>query len=67
LPQPGAFVEVIPITGQQIALQIPAGKRVARIHLLVAAKDVTYRAEHDAILFETPSIGLHEVVAVDFA
>jgi len=58
--------EIIPIAGQKISLRIPAGRRVGRVHLLVAARDVTYRTERGTIFFETPSIGLHEVVAVDF-
>ncbi len=33
----------------------------------VAGRDVPYRADGDSIHVETPSIGLHEVVAVDFS
>jgi hypothetical protein len=62
----GPVREIIPIAGQKISLRIPAGRRVSRVHLLVAGRDVPYRAERDAIFFETSSIGLHEVIAVDF-
>ena len=63
----GPVREIIPISGQKISLRIPAGKRVSRVHLLVAARDVPYRSEGDTIFLQTPAIGLHEVVAVDFS
>jgi Hypothetical glycosyl hydrolase 6/Beta-galactosidase trimerisation domain len=63
----GPVREIIPISAQKISLRIPAGKRVSRVHLLVAARDVPYRTEGDMIFLDTPSIGLHEVVAVDFS
>ena len=63
----GPVREIIPVAGQRISLQIPAGRRVGRVHLLVASRDVPYRAECDTIFLETPPIGLHEVVAVDFS
>ena len=63
----GPVREIIPISGQKISLRIPSGRRIRRVHLLVAARDVPYRAEGDTIHLETPSIGLHEVVAVDFS
>jgi len=62
----GPVREIIPIVGQKISLKIPAGRRVRRVHLLVAARDVAYHAEGGSIFLETPPIGLHEVVAVDF-
>jgi hypothetical protein len=36
------------------------------VHLLVAGKVVPYRQERNQIELEVPSIGLHEVVALDF-
>jgi len=63
----GPVREIIPITGQKITLRIPARRRVACVRLLVPARDVPFHAEGDTILFETPSIGLLEVVAVDFS
>jgi len=63
----GPVREIIPIAGQRISLRIPAGKRVSRVRLLVASKNVPYRTERDTIFLETPPIGLHEVVAVDFS
>ncbi len=63
----GPVREIVPIGGQEISLQIPAGRRVGRVHLLVAARDIPYRAERDIILFEIPPVGLHEIVAMDFS
>ncbi len=63
----GPVREIVSIPGQKIALCIPFGRRIRRVHLLVAARDVPYRTAGDTIHLETPSIGLHEVVAVDFS
>jgi hypothetical protein len=63
----GPVREIVPVPGQKIALRIPSDRRVRRVHLLVAARDIPYRADGDTIHLETPSIGLHEVVAVDFS
>lgn len=63
----GPVREIDPVSGQKISLRIPAGKTVSRVHLLVAARDVPHRTERNTIFFETPAIGLHEVVAIDFS
>jgi hypothetical protein len=63
----GPVREIIPISRQSISLRVPAGRRVSRIHLLTAARDVPFHANGDRIELEIPSINLHEVVAVDFA
>jgi hypothetical protein len=63
----GPVREIVPVTGQKIALRVQSDRRVRRVHLLVAARDVPYRTDGDTIYLETPSIGLHEVVAVDFS
>ena len=62
----GPVREIIPISAQKISLKIPAGRRIKRVHLLTAARDIPYRSEGGAILLEVPSIALHEVVAIDF-
>ncbi len=63
----GPVREIIPISAQKISLKIPAGRRIKRVHLLTAARDIPYRSEGGAILLEVPSIALHEVVAIDFS
>jgi hypothetical protein len=62
----GPVREIIPISAQKVRLRIPEGRRVRRVRLLVAGGEVTHRVEGGAIALEVPSIGLHEVVAVDF-
>jgi hypothetical protein len=63
----GPVREIIPISRQSVSLRVPAGRRVARVHLLTAARDVPFHAGGERIDLEVPSIDLHEVVAVDFA
>jgi hypothetical protein len=62
----GPVREIIPISEQKISLRVPADRRIQRVHLLSAARDVAYRAEGNTIVLEVPSIALHEVVAIDF-
>jgi hypothetical protein len=63
----GPVREIIPTSSQKISFRTPSGRRVERVHLLVAGKDVPYRTEGNTISLEVSSIGLNEVVAVDFA
>ena len=63
----GPIREIIPITAQQVKLQIPAGRRVKQVQLLVAGTKIHYTNEEGVLHLEVPSIALHEVVAVDFA
>ena len=61
----GPVREIIPISTQQISLRVPNGRRVGRVHLLTAARDVPFHVERDRLFVVVPSIQLHEVVAVD--
>ena len=63
----GPVREIVPMPGQQVSLRVPAGKRVAAARLLVAKRQVPYRESNGVLQLEVPSIGLHEVVAIDFA
>jgi hypothetical protein len=62
----GPLREIIPISSQRVSVKIPSSRRIKRVHLLVAGKEVPYKLEHDIISLEIPSISLNEVVAVDF-
>ena len=62
----GPVREIIPVSSQTVSVRIPQGRRVKRVHLLVAGNAVAHRVEGDRISVEVPEIGLHEVVAVDF-
>jgi hypothetical protein len=63
----GPVRETIPLGGQKLRVRVPAGRRVQRVHLLSAGTEVAYRAEGGTIALEVPEIGVHEVVALDYA
>ena len=48
-------------------MQIPAGRRVKQVQLLVAGTKANYTNEEGLLQLEVPSIALHEVVAIDFS
>jgi hypothetical protein len=58
---------VIPLSSQALRVQIPIGRKAVRTRLLVAGKEVRTRYEGDVLQLEVPEIGVHEVVAIDFA
>jgi len=62
----GPVRELIPISRQHVAVQIPAGKRIAKAKLLVAGQPVAFRQLDHSIELEVPSISLHEVIALEF-
>ena len=63
----GPIREIIAIGRQQVSVQVPAEKSIRRAHLLVAQRDLPYRQSSGFLRMEVPSIGLHEVIALDFA
>ena len=63
----GPLREVIPISQQQVRIRVPDGKRVTNARLLVAGTQTHYRKDGDMIFLDVPSIGVHEVIALDFA
>jgi Hypothetical glycosyl hydrolase 6/Beta-galactosidase trimerisation domain len=62
----GPVREIIPIPSQKVRVRIPEGRRVEKVHLLVAKTEAPYRQGKSAIELEVPSVGLHEVIAIDF-
>jgi hypothetical protein len=63
----GPIREIIPITEQKVGIQIPAGRKVKQVQLLVAGTKPNYTNKEGFIQLEIPSIALHEVVAIDLA
>lgn len=63
----GPLREVFPIANQQVRIQVPPKRRVTKARLLVAGKEIKYERERDLVVVDVPSIGVHEVVALDFA
>jgi hypothetical protein len=62
----GPARELIQIGKQEVSIVVPNDRRVKRVHLLVAGRDVKYTNQTGVIRLEVPSILLHEVVAIDF-
>jgi hypothetical protein len=63
----GPVREIIPVPSQQVAIRVPAGRRVKAARFLVANRDAPHQQQGETISLETPAIGLHEVIALDFA
>jgi hypothetical protein len=63
----GPLREVIPLSTQQVRIRAPEGRRVTKVRLLVAGNDVRYREDAGMIALEVPTIGVHEVIALDLA
>ena len=63
----GPLREIIPLSRQELSVAIPAGKHIAKAHLLVAGKDVAYQQEGKFVHLDVPWIDLHEVVAFDLS
>jgi len=63
----GPVREIIPLPAQQVKIKIPVGRRVTKAQLLVSNRNIHYQESNGAIQLEVPTIGLHEVVALDFA
>jgi hypothetical protein len=62
----GPVREVIPIANQRVRIQIPKERHLTRAKLLVSGKDISYQQEQGLILLDIASIGVHEVIALDF-
>jgi hypothetical protein len=63
----GPVRDIIPVPRQQVRIRIPDRNRIGKVHLLVANQVIPYRQSQDSIDLEVPTIGLHEVIAIDFA
>jgi hypothetical protein len=64
----GPLREVIPISSQKVTIRAPRnGRRVTKARLLVSGRDVAFREEGNAVVVDVPTIGIHEVVALDLA
>jgi hypothetical protein len=61
----GPLREVIPLSRQQVSIRMPEGSRVSRVRLLVAGAAAPHHNEGGVIHLTVPSIGVHEVLALD--
>ncbi len=62
----GPVRQVIAVPGQRVRVRVPAARKVSGARLLVAGRAAAYREERGVVEIETPAIGVHEVVALDF-
>ena len=63
----GPVREVIPLANQVVEIRVPDSRRVSQVRLLVAGGPAQYRHEEGSIHLEVPTIGVHEVIALDFS
>jgi hypothetical protein len=63
----GPVREIIPIGLQKVRLRVTPGKKVADVKLLVAGTRPRFSETDGVVSVEVPSIGVHEVVALDLA
>jgi hypothetical protein len=61
----GPVRELIPVSEQQVRLQLPDGARVSRVHLLATDRKPQFTQRGRELHVIVPSILDHEVVAVD--
>ncbi len=61
----GPYRELIPLPDQHVKIQIPAGKKVAKVQLLVAGLKPDYETINSSIELIVPEILDHEVIALD--
>jgi hypothetical protein len=63
----GPIREIIPIGAQQVRIRLPRAARVASVRTLVKRQSRPFQVKDGFLHLETPSIEIHEVVAVDLA
>jgi hypothetical protein len=63
----GWFSEFYPIGAQKVRFKLPAGRRVTRVELLRAERDIPFHATSDSVEFTIPSITDYEVAALYIA
>jgi hypothetical protein len=57
--------EAIPIGPQRARIQLPAGSRARRVHLLTAGVSPRVERAGSVVTVTVPSIEVHEVIAID--
>ena len=59
--------ELIASPPQRVEVEIPKGKRVAKVHALMKVGPVQHTLSGDTLKFQVPSVLDYEVIAIDFA
>jgi hypothetical protein len=61
----GPVQEVIPSPPQKVRIQVPAGRRVKKVSLLVSEKPAAANVSGQTVTLDLSSVDLHEVIALD--
>jgi hypothetical protein len=60
----GCIRNFYPIPPQKVLLELPEGRRVRRVELLHAEKDIPFRVNSGMLEFTVPAVLSYEVAAV---
>ena len=63
----GPVREIIPLSSQVARVTLPKESKLRAVHLLVAGESAKYKLTDRRIEVQVPSIGMHEVIAIDLA
>ena len=63
----GPVREILPVGAQKVRIRLPENARATGLRLLVSGNTPKFVQRNGMIELEIPSIGLHEVVAIDLA
>jgi hypothetical protein len=63
----GPVREIIPAPPQQVRIRLPKGRRAKKVQFLVAGGAPRFQESNGVVSVAVPSIGLHEVIAIDLA
>ena len=63
----GPVREIIPLSSQVARVTLPKESKLSAVHLLVAGESAKYKLTNRRIEVQVPSIGMHEVIAIDLA
>lgn len=63
----GPVREIIPLSAQSVRVKLPKGQKATKVQFLVSGGNPKYNLSGDSLEVEVPSIGLHEVIAIDFS
>lgn len=61
----GPVREIMPLPTQSVRILLAGGAKPKAVRLLVAGTEAAHRLSGGAVELELPSVGLHEVIAID--
>jgi hypothetical protein len=63
----GPIREVLPLPLQHVTIRVPDARKVTKVQLLVAGRSAPFQQRNGVVELDVPSIGIHEVVALDLS